>query len=125
MLGSILINCWVALFSFTAYFVYAIQNPLATPIPTIGMSLGVAAIGFIIVFPLRYVLGYIFYTPEEIVFSEEHDEVAEITTSEEQPFVQQNATSTVEFADESTEDIAQVVRTMMHREDEMVKSPSS
>ncbi|MEC1179329.1 multidrug transporter [Metasolibacillus meyeri] len=122
MLGSILINCWIALISFTAYFIYAIQNPLALPIPTILTALGVALIAFVVAFPLRHFLGYIFYTPEEIVFSEQAVEDVHTTSQEKQPFIQQNATSTVEFADESTEDIAQVVRTMMHKEDKTVNS---
>ena len=122
MLGSILINCWIALISFTAYFIYAIQKPFVMPLPTLLTALGVAFIGFIIAFPLRYFLGYIFYTPQEIAISGESVETEDTTSSENQPFIQQNATSTVEFADESTEDIAQVVRTMMHKEDEMVNS---
>ncbi|WP_042471958.1 hypothetical protein [Bacillus ndiopicus] len=125
MLGSILINCWIALISFTAYFIYAIRNPFAMPISTILMSLGIAAIAFIVAFPLRYVLGYIFYTPEEIVFSDDNVEVGETPSPAQQPFVQQNTTSTVEFADESAEDVAQVVRTMMHRDDELVSNHSS
>lgn len=117
MIGSILINCWFALFGFAISFIFAIQNSQAMPIPTILMSLAIAFVAFILAFPVRMFLNYIFYTPEDVKFIDGVEKSDGQNTNIAQPFTQQNNASTVEFSDESTEDIAQVVRTMMHTEE--------
>lgn len=116
MLGSLFYNFWAALFSFTVYFIWAIQNPFAMPLQTIGIAFVVAIVGFIIMFFVRYFLGYIFYTPETTTHLEMEDEQIAAMTEDDhnQQFVPRNNRSTTEFEDENTEDVAQVVRTMLH-----------
>ena len=119
MFGSMFYNFWAALFSFAAYFIWAIQNPFAVPLPTIGMALLAAVIGFIAMFAIRLFIGYVFYTPEAV----EHTEVDvanEATMIEEdgnQQFVPQSKRTTAEFEEDNTEEIAQAVRTMLHGEE--------
>lgn len=125
MFGSIFYNCWAALFGFTIYFLIAIMNPFAMPLRTILISSIIAVGVFIIMFPIRYFISYILFTPEEVIFDGELDSAdsAEEKAAE-QPLPAQQPTSTVEFADESTEDIAQVVRTMMNKDDDAMLSRS-
>lgn len=120
MFGSIFYNCWAALFGFTIYFFIAIMNPLAMPLHTILISSIIAVGVFLFMFPIRYFIGYILFTPEEVIFNDETDFGEEMTV--EQPLPAQQQTSTVEFADESTEEIAQVVRTMMNKDDDVILS---
>lgn len=118
MYGSILYNCWSALVGFSVYFVLALQNQFAAPI---GILLGsvLAAIGaFILMFPIRYVLNFILFTPEPVVLTVDEQKQAntEELNIESQSLLKQS--NTVEFQDENTEDIAKVVRTMMHQDSE-------
>lgn len=119
MFGSIFYNCWAALFSFTVYFIWAVQDPYANPWPTIGASFIAAVIGFIIMFIIRYFIGYVFYTPEGVDFSNMTDEQGNVETVNVNQFVPSERTAT-EFEEESTEEIAKVVRTMLHRQDEAI-----
>ena len=122
MFGSIFYNCWAALFSFAVYFIWAIQDPYAYPWPTIGASFVVAVIGFIAMFILRYFIGYVFYTPEGIVFSDTVDGQGdgELVTENQNQFVTQDEREAVDFEEENTEEIAKVVRTMLHGQDEAI-----
>ncbi|MEO4053498.1 multidrug transporter [Solibacillus sp. CAU 1738] len=122
MFGSVFYNCWAALISFTIYFLIAIINPFAMPISTLIIASIVAIVGFLLMFPVRYLMGYVFYTPKEVAFNEETASHTDETTTIGQPLTEQKSTSTVEFADESTEDIAQVVRTMMSKDDDIMLS---
>ncbi|MBD8031776.1 multidrug transporter [Solibacillus sp. Sa1YVA6] len=116
MFGSIFYNLWAALLSFAVYFIWAIQNPYALPFQIISTSFLVAFIAFCGTYFLRYFLGYVFYTPETPVFVETEDEIISKTTIDEsnQQFTTRSNQSTMEFDEENTEDIAQVVRTMLH-----------
>lgn len=116
MFGSLFYNFWAALFSFTGYFIWAIRNPFAMPLQTIAIAFVVAIVGFIVMFIIRYFLGYVFYTPETSEFPEMDDELIAAMAEDEtnQQFVPLNSRSTTEFEDENTEDVAQVVRTMLH-----------
>lgn len=116
MFGSIFYNCWAALLSFASYFILAIQNPYALPLQIISTSFLVAFIAFVGMYFLRYFLGYVFYTPETPVFAETEDEIIGQTMLDEsdQQFSTRSNQSTMEFDEENTEDIAQVVRTMLH-----------
>ena len=69
-------------------------------------------------------LGYVLYTPEEVEFQESVEVEGQPNTSEELqiPLVEQ--ISTVEFEDENSEEIAEVVRTMMHSEGQSIPSRS-
>lgn len=122
MFGSIFYNCWAALFSFAVYFIWAIQDPYAYPWPTIGASFVVAVIGFIAMFILRYFIGYVFYTPEGIVFSDTVDGQGdgELVNENQNQFVTQDEREAVDFEEENTEEIAKVVRTMLHGQDEAI-----
>ena len=122
MFGSIFYNCWAALFSFAVYFIWAIQDPYAYPWPTIGASLVAASIGFIAMYIIRYFIGYVFYTPEGVMFSEMDNEQGTVETVNENQnqFVPQSERTATEFEEENTEEIAKVVRTMLHRQDEAV-----
>ena len=120
MFGSIFYNCWAALFGFTIYFLIAIINPFAMPLHTLLLSLIIGVCVFLIMFPVRYLIGYILFTPEEVVFNGETDSNEEMTVENPMPAQQH----TVEFADESTEEIAQVVRTMMNKDDDVIVSRS-
>ena len=124
MFGSILYNCWAALLGFTVYFFVALQEKVVLPFNVLLGSFNAALIVFLFMFPVRMLLSYIFYTPTEIEF--EHIEQLTDVQSEIQsisPHVV-DKTSTVEFEDESTEEIAKVVRTMMHTEEETMPSRS-
>ncbi|WP_253896166.1 multidrug transporter [Solibacillus sp. R5-41] len=115
MFGSLFYNFWAALCTFAVYFIWAVQDPFAYPLPTIGVSLVVALIGFIAMFFIRAFIGYVLYTPENIAYSEGNPTSSvETFNSEQQQFVPQNERTTVEFEEDNTEEIAKVVRTMLH-----------
>ncbi|MEG0384076.1 MAG: multidrug transporter [Solibacillus sp.] len=121
MFGSLFYNSWAALCSFTVYFIWAVQDPFAYPLPTIGVSLVVALIGFIVMYFIRAFIGYVFYTPENIAYSEVDSTLnIEPSNAEQQQFVPQNGRTTVEFEEDNTEEIAKVVRTMLHGQEEAV-----
>lgn len=122
MFGSVFYNFWAALCSFAVYFIWAIQDPFALPLPTIVASLVAAIIGFVIMFIIRFFAGYVFYTPENFVYEELEVVLTDggVADKKYQEFVPYNERSTVEFDEGNTEDIAQVVRTMLHGQDEAV-----
>lgn len=118
MFGSIFYNLWAALIAFTIYFLITLQKPYL-PIRIIIGSFIAAIIVFFATFLVRYLVSYILYTPEVEENSVE-DELNEATQEDddlEENKEKQGNNSTVEFQDENTEEIAQVVRTMMSREE--------
>ena len=117
MLGSIFYNCWAALFSFAVYFIWAIQDPYAYPWSTIGASFVAAIIGFIAMYIIRYFIGYVSYTPENVMFSDVDEQSDAVNENQ---FVPRSEHTTVEFEEENTEEIAKVVRTMLHRQDKAI-----
>ncbi|MER1956010.1 MAG: multidrug transporter [Solibacillus sp.] len=119
MFGSVFYNFWAALFSFAASFIWAIQNPFAMPLPTIGTAVIAAIIGFVVMYAIRLFIGYVFYTPEEVIHTEVEN-TTEATMIEEdgnQQFVPQSTRTTAEFEEANTEEMAQAVRTMLHGEE--------
>ncbi|MGM9950776.1 MAG: hypothetical protein ACI33P_11650 [Lysinibacillus sp.] len=118
MYGSFLYNCWAALLGFTAYFVLALQQPYAPPLETVGGSFVTALIVFLCTYPARLFLGYVLFTPEEMELGEALVAEDEQEKKEELDIPAFSQTSTVEFEDENAEEIAKVVRTMMHSEDQ-------
>ena len=116
MYGSILFNCWGALIGFTVYFLLSIQNIFITPLIILVGSFVTAAITFVVTFFVRMLLHYIFFTPEEVEITVEElkDNSGEVSSVGELPALDQ--TSSIEFQDGNSEDIAQAVRTMMHSE---------
>ncbi|WP_107923065.1 hypothetical protein [Lysinibacillus parviboronicapiens] len=118
MFGSIFYNLWGALIAFSIYFFMTFQKPL-TPLRIIIGSFVAALIVFFVMYLVRLLITYILFTPEtdKVQTENELDEnVSDEQNDENQK--KHNTSSTVEFQDESTEDIAQVVRTMMSREDD-------
>lgn len=118
MFGSIFYNLWGALMAFTIYFFSTFLKPY-TPLRIIIGSFVTAIIVFLVMYIVRFLIAYILYTPEvdeEAVEGElaENDQTTPEGTNQEAA----SAQSTVEFQDENSEEIAQVVRTMMNREEE-------
>ena len=123
MYGSMLFNFWAALVSFSLYFLWAMQETFPMPLPTLVSSLVAAIIGFVVMYQIRLLFGYVFYTPESIIFSDVLDETSKQDgmNTNSQMNLPENS-SAVEFEDDNSEEIAQVVRTMLHKEDEAVAS---
>ncbi|EAZ83821.1 hypothetical protein BB14905_20963 [Bacillus sp. B14905] len=118
MFGSIFYNLWGALMAFTIYFFSTFLKPY-TPLRIIIGSFVTAIIVFLVMYIVRFLIAYILYTPEvdeEAVEGELAEN--EQTTTEGTNQEAASAHSTVEFQDENSEEIAQVVRTMMNREQE-------
>lgn len=118
MFGSIFYNLWGALMAFTIYFFSTFLKPY-TPLRIIIGSFVTAIIVFLVMYIVRFLIAYILYTPEvdeEAVEGElaENEQTTPEGTNQEDA----SAQSTVEFQDENSEEIAQVVRTMMNREEE-------
>jgi hypothetical protein len=122
MYGSQFYNVWAALFSFTGYFIWAIQDPFVLPWPTIGIALIVGITGYLLMFIVRYFIGYVFYTPVSIAFSgtAEHNGNGKANNENENHFASQVGRSTAEQEEDTNEEIANVVRTMLHGENEAV-----
>ena len=97
---------------------YSIQNQFAVPLVVIAGSFASAVVVFILMFIVRKFLGYVFFTPDAIDLTiEEKAQVQnENNFVEEWPSLDQ--TSSVEFQDENSEEVAKVVRTMMHTDEE-------
>lgn len=119
MFGSIFYNLWGALIAFTIYFFSTFQKPY-TPLRVIIGSFITAIIVFLVMYIVRTLIAYILYTPEVNEEAVEGELLGdnEQTTPEGTNQEVASANSTVEFQDENSEEIAQVVRTMMNREEE-------
>ena len=117
MYGSILFNCWAALIGFTIYFLLNMQNQFLTPLVVIIGSLITAAIVFLCMFIVRKFLHYVFFTPDAMALTIEEQEqmLNDMKNVEELPSL--DRTATVQLSDENSEEIANVVRTMMHNEE--------
>ena len=128
MYRSIFFNCWIALIAFSFYFIKTIYETggTAAPIQTITWAFLWAIFGFVIAYGFRAFLDYILYTPEPIDGEMETEAISNFSdgldnevTSGSTLSIQNN--STVEFQDESSEDIAQVVRTMLQRDEPFIE----
>lgn len=118
MFGSIFYNLWGALIAFSIYFFSTFQKPF-TPLRILVGSFIVAIIAFFVMFIVRFLIAYILFTPEEDEEAVEGDiEEKELESIEGVKQEVPIANSTVEFQDENSEEIAQVVRTMMSREED-------
>jgi len=117
MFGSIFYNLWGALVAFSLYFFSTFQKPF-TPLRIIIGSFVAGIIMFFVMYIVRFLIAYVLFTPEgdEEVVEGELEENESVNPKEDQETP--TANSTVEFQDESSDEIAQVVRTMMNREDE-------
>lgn len=122
MFGSIFYNFWAALLSFAVYFIAGIQNPYAMPLPTIGAALVISVIAFSLMFLIRYFLGYVFYTPEAPVLSQTEEELPVVAKeTDKTQTVPQSDHTTMEVEDENTEEIAQVVRSMLQSDESLTR----
>lgn len=117
MFGSIFYNLWGALVAFSLYFFSTFQKPF-TPLRIIVGSFVAGIIMFFVMYIVRFLIAYVLFTPEgdEEVVEGELEENDSVNPEEDQ--ATPTANSTIEFQDESSDEIAQVVRTMMNREDE-------
>lgn len=113
MYGSFLYNCWAALLGFAAYFALALQQPYAMPLETLLGSFVTALVVFLCTYPARWLLGYVLFTPKEVTFEEIKVKKEIEEQKEELEIPSFNRTSTIE----DEEEIAKVVRTMMHSEE--------
>lgn len=127
MIKSILFNFWIALFAFTIYFGVTIfqTGGNVPPIKTLIVAFIWAIVGFIVAYGLRALINYVLFTPEEITL-EEDETIASTAASNinvaSDGVAIPNSQSTVEFQDESTEDIAQVVRTMLNQNEPIIEN---
>lgn len=116
MIGSILYNFWGSLIAFTITFIIMYQISIF-PSKILLVSFLIALITFLLMFAIRYLIGYVLYTPDDKIFESLVDE-NETTEDEKNGEVEKKDTkadsSTVEFEDESPEEIAIVVRTMLN-----------
>lgn len=108
--GNIFYNCWIALAPFSVHFLIAMQSPYATPRVLFG-CFATAIIAFFAAYIIRYIIAYVLYTPEA---DDEQQMNAQQLRDDELQMQEKN--STIEFNDESSEEIAEVVRTMLHTE---------
>ena len=118
MFGSIFYNLWGALIAFSIYFFSTFLKPY-TPLRVIIGSFVAGIIMFFVMYIVRFLIAYVLFTPEDAEedVEGEHEE-NETDNLEGENQETPTANSTVEFQDESTEEIVQVVRTMMNREDD-------
>lgn len=110
MIGTMMSNFWGALVAFSIYFLFMFQKP-ESPFNILFGSFIFALVGFVIMFLLRFLIGYILYTPEETTKETEESGMHPIE-DELQLTDRQKPTST--RVSESSEEIAQVVKTMMN-----------
>ena len=108
--GNIFYNCWIALAAFSVHFLIAMQSPFATPRVLFG-CFATAIIAFFAAYVIRYVISYVMYTPA--IDDEQQIHTQQLQDDE---LHMQEKNSTIEFNDESSEEIAEVVRTMLHTE---------
>ena len=112
MFGSIFYNLWAALIGFTIYF-FATLSDTAVPLNSLIGSFIAAVFSFVLMFAIRYLLGYILYTPGDHLFDslkKENEQLRELMATQGEAA---GNTSTVEFQDENSEEIAKLVKTML------------
>lgn len=118
MYGSFLYNCWAALLGFTTYFVLALQQSYALPLETLLGAFVTALVVFLCAYPARLLLGYVLFTPEEVILEQAENEKEIQEQKEELQIPEVDHPAMMEFKDEDGEEIAKVVRTMMQSEEQ-------
>jgi len=122
MMGSIFYNCWATLITFTITFVVMVLQQSLFPFQILLWSFVVGILTFVAMFGIRFLVGYIWYTPnDELFLNVEGMESEELNRGDANSGQQQ---STAEFNDEASEEIAKAVRSMMSNDDEPVTKPS-
>lgn len=122
MYGSIFYNFWGALIAFTLYFLGLLLQQSYFPVSILIGSFIVAIIAFFAMYAVRYFISYILYTPEDKIFESfnlqnEYNNQESENEEFQDGFPSDDNLSTVEFQDETSEEIAKVVRKMMNQED--------
>lgn len=120
MVGSIFYNCWAALVTFTIYFVVTLLQHTYLPSQILLGAFIIALVTFVAMFIIRLFIGYVVYTPKEELFDEinkVNNDLIQQTKDTTNQHTMNDKSSTIEFNDESSEEIAKVVRTMMNSED--------
>jgi len=114
MIGSLLMNCWGGLIAFTITFLVMLGRSIF-PEKILFTATIVSIVTFFAMFLIRFLIGYILYTPD----GEEDEHPSQLGSEplQDELTTERNHTSTVEFEDESSEDIAKVVRTMLNQDD--------
>ena len=124
MYGSMFYNFWAAIIGFSIYF-FSTLSGTSLPFNNILGSMIAAAAAFVGMFAIRFLLAYIFYMPDDELFKgldNENERMREQLLNGESDTANSGASnSTMEFNDQSAEEIAKVVQTMM-QEEESVKS---
>jgi len=122
MFGSIFYNFWAAIIGFSLYF-FCTLSDASLPLNSIVKSLLVSVVSFVLMYAIRLLLGYILYTPEEDVEkdieNEQLGEQPEFQNSKDS--VGEGTTSTIDIKDESVEDIANVVKSMLLQDEPPTK----
>lgn len=103
MIGSLYYNAWIGLLAFTLYFLANFQTN-QSPLSIILSSLMWAVIAFILIFVIRAILGYIFFTPE----------AKEKTIEEDDLFIKDSKVQQTENPE--SEEVANVVKTMLQQD---------
>lgn len=123
MFGSIFYNFWAAILGFSAYF-FSTLTDSTIPLYSLVGSFIAAVFSFIVMYAIRLLLGYIYYTPDDALFNGFNKENEQLRLQMESGMSAEHASedsnSTLEFKDQSSEEIAKVVQTMM-LQDESIK----
>ncbi|PYF07130.1 hypothetical protein [Ureibacillus chungkukjangi] len=124
MYGSMFYNFWAAIIGFSIYF-FSTLSGTSLPFNNILGSLIAAAVAFVGMFAFRFLLGYILYMPGDELFKgldKENERMREQLANNESDTADSGVNnSTMEFKDQSSEEIAKVVQSML-QEEESVKS---
>lgn len=110
MLGNILWNFWFALGSFSVYFLWMFQKS-NSPFDILIGSFICSLVVFVAMFGVRYLIGYILFTPEENENINSEEKI-DFPTNDNHLNLQNKKTPKKEIS-ESPEEIAKVVRTLM------------
>ncbi|KGR73917.1 hypothetical protein [Ureibacillus sinduriensis] len=124
MFGSIFYNFWAAILGFSIYF-FSTLTDSTIPLNSLVGSFIAAVCSFLVMYAIRLLLGYIFYTPKDELFKGLNKENEQIRQQMEarmnaEASASGGSNSTLEFKDQSSEEIAKVVQTMM-LQDESIK----
>lgn len=127
MYGSVFWNCWGSLFAFTVTFAIVYQESIS-PLKIMLTSFFVAIAVFILMFPVRSLIGFILFTPDDEHLNDaiEKDETdgnknlsEEMQSGIENPEEMNNHHSSSKgLQDQNAEEIANVVRAMMEEKDD-------
>ncbi|MFC7685394.1 hypothetical protein [Ureibacillus sp. GCM10028918] len=124
MFGSIFYNFWAALIGFSIYF-FSTLSDSSIPFNSLVSSSIAAAVSFLFMYGIRLFLGYVLYTPDDELFTSldiENEQLREQLEGRMSGASDSGVRhSTVEFTDQSSEEIAKVVQTMMLQDDSAKK----